>query len=92
MVTGSSPVGSGCDPLTQPRNSDDRRHDEPRTLVEKTPDADLLREMICFAAQGLMELEVESRTGGAFGEKSPERLAQRNGYRDRIWETAGRRG
>src|SRR5512144_2741655 len=58
-----------------------------RTLVEKTPDADLLGEMIGFAAQRLMELEVEGQTGAAYGEKNPERLAQRNGYRDRIWET-----
>src|SRR5207342_659943 len=58
-----------------------------RTLVEKTPDADLLREMIGFAAQRLMELEVEGQAGAAYGEKNPERLAQRNGYRERIWET-----
>jgi len=46
-----------------------------------------LREMIGFAAERLMELEVAGLTGAAYGEKSPERLAQRNGYRERAWET-----
>ena len=52
-----------------------------RTLVEKSPDADLLREMIGFTAQRLMELEVEGLTGASYGEKSQERLVQSNGYR-----------
>ena len=58
-----------------------------RTLLEKSSDADLLREMVGFAAQRLMELEVESLTGAGHGERSPERINHRNGYRDRVWET-----
>ncbi len=63
-----------------------------RSPVEKSADADLLREMIGFAAEKLMELEVMelevgAKTGAAYGEKNGFRLAQRNGYRDRDWET-----
>ena len=58
-----------------------------RTLLEKTSDADLLREMIGFSAERLMALEVEGLTGAAHGERTPDRITQRNGYRDRVWET-----
>ena len=58
-----------------------------RVLLEKSSDADLLREMIGFAAERLMELEVEGLTGAAHGERSPARITHRNGYRERSWET-----
>ena len=58
-----------------------------RALLEKSSDAELLREMVGFAAQRLMELEVEGLTGAAHGERSPERINYRNGYRERDWET-----
>ncbi len=45
-------------------------------LVEKTPDADGLREMISFAASRLMEQEVSALTGARYGEKDPERRAK----------------
>ncbi|HEX7369178.1 MAG TPA: IS256 family transposase [Rhodanobacteraceae bacterium] len=56
-------------------------------LLEKSADADVLREMIGFASQRLMELEVSARTGAGYGEKNPARVVQRNGYRDRDWQT-----
>ena len=59
-----------------------------RGLLEMSADADLLREMIGFAAERLMELEVATLTGAGHGERNPDqRLAHRNGYRERDWET-----
>lgn len=56
-------------------------------LLEKSSDASFLREMISFAGQRLMELETEAICNAAPGERSPDRRNQRNGYRDRDWET-----
>lgn len=58
-----------------------------RALLEKGSDSTFLREMIGFAAQRLMELETEGLCGAAHGERSADRRNQRNGYRERDWET-----
>src|SRR6202166_317016 len=58
-----------------------------RALLEKSSDTELLREMVGFTAQRLMELETDSLTGAPYGQRSEDRINQRNGYRDRIWET-----
>ena len=56
-------------------------------LIEKAPDADFLREMIAFAAERLMALEVDGICGAGHGERNAERSNHRNGYRERAWET-----
>ena len=51
-------------------------------------DGDFLREAVHLLAQGVMEAEVTELTGVPKGERAPERrLTQRNGYRDRRWDT-----
>jgi transposase-like protein len=50
-------------------------------------DQDFLQESVRLMSQMLMELEVQAQTGAAKHERSPERLTQRNGYRERAWTT-----
>ena len=60
-------------------------------LIEKGADADLVRDMLAFAAGRVMNAEVQARTGAVHKARDPERLVQRNGYRERAWDTrAGR--
>ncbi|HMB06772.1 MAG TPA: IS256 family transposase [Isosphaeraceae bacterium] len=58
-----------------------------RELLEKGSDADLLREMIEFVADRLMALEVDGLCGAGHRERTPGRINQRNGFRERTWET-----
>ena len=65
-----------------------------RTLlerVEKDADSDPVRDVLAFAAERPMETEVEAATGTAKGARTAGRTTQRNGYRERAWQTrAGR--
>jgi len=55
-------------------------------LVEKGADADLVRDMLAFAADRIMEAEAEVAAGAAKGARSPLREVYRNGYREQDWD------
>jgi transposase-like protein len=48
---------------------------------------DLLRAMVQEMAEALMGAEVDALCGASYGERSPERVNRRNGYRERDWDT-----
>lgn len=50
-------------------------------------DQDFLQESVRVMSQMLMELEVQAQTGAGKHERTPERKTQRNGYRERAWQT-----
>jgi putative transposase len=49
--------------------------------------ADVLLESVAWMARELMEADVSAKIGAELGERSPDRLTQRNGYRSRDWDT-----
>jgi putative transposase len=51
--------------------------------IELELDDDWLRQMVQNFTQAVIELEAEQKVGAAPHERSPNRLAQRNGYRER---------
>ena len=55
--------------------------------AELERDADFLREGVRVLGQALMELEVTQHVGAERHERTPERTGQRNGYRERTWDT-----
>jgi transposase-like protein len=56
-----------------------------KRLEDANPD--LLREMVKSFAEALMGAECDAICGAAWGQRSPERVNSRNGYRERVWDT-----
>ncbi len=52
-------------------------------LIEQGADSDLVRDMLAFAAERMMDMEIEAKTGFPAGARSAARLNHRNGYRER---------
>jgi transposase-like protein len=48
---------------------------------------DLLRAMVKDFAEALMSADADAVCGAGWGERTPERVNRRNGYRDRDWDT-----
>ncbi len=56
-----------------------------KQLEQASPD--LLRAMVQDFAEALMGAEAEALCGAGYGERTPERVNIRNGYRERAWDT-----
>ena len=56
-----------------------------KAMIEQ--DADFLKEGVRVLSQALMEMEVQEHVGAARHERSAGRTGQRNGYRQRSWDT-----
>src|ERR687894_831696 len=55
--------------------------------AEQQGDVDFLREGVRVLSQALMEVEVSQHLGAERHERTAERIGQRNGYREREWDT-----
>lgn len=65
----------------------DYRKQRPNLSSARGPGHDFLRESPTWVVQQLMEAEVSELIGAERGERNPDRLAHRNGYRPRRWDT-----
>jgi putative transposase len=63
---------------------------DPVQLPEKhlaSASPDLLREMVAVFANAMMSAQADQACGAGYGQRSAERVNQRNGYRAREWDT-----
>jgi transposase-like protein len=62
----------------------------PKELLSKLAEGrefDFFREAMLSVLRELMEVEISQKTGAPLGERTPERLTMRNGYRERRLDT-----
>jgi putative transposase len=85
MIVGPAKSGEGDTTMAEDRSMTAR---EAANNVLGDGHADLLRESVALMVREIMELEVGQLAGAEHGERAPaRRVAQRNGYRDRRWDT-----
>jgi transposase-like protein len=76
-----------CDPNLKPRRTSRIGLQELLRKAQIEGDAEFLKEGVRVLSQMLMEMEVEQHIGASRHERSPGRIGQRNGYRQRTWDT-----
>ena len=62
----------------------------PAQLADKllaSEHADVVRASVAWMVAQLMEAEVTAQIGAKLGQRTPDRVAHRNGYRPRAWDT-----
>ena len=82
-------IGIATNPSHQEDNGGEEQHG-PLELLRKPGmygDVDILREALQVLVEGIMDVEVSAPIGAQRGERNPDRLTHRNGYRNRTWDT-----
>jgi transposase-like protein len=85
MIVGLAKFDEGDTTMAEGRSMTAR---EAANSVLAVEHADVLRESVAVMGREIMEVEIAQLAGAEHGERAPaRRVAQRNGYRDRRWDT-----
>lgn len=89
---GTTGIAGGADKVRMCRDEfrydaavDDKADDLEAALAAACPEG--VRDSVRWVCQQLMKAEVSELIGAEHGERNPERLTHRNGYRPRPWQT-----
>ena len=59
----------------------------PAVRKQLLSEPDVLRSLVEQTVNAILSEEADAVCGASYGERSPDRTNQRNGYRDRRWDT-----